>query len=123
LKIAMYDKKLVKLLRNASILLQIKGENIFKANAFSNAADIIESQQLDVAELVQNGKLGEIKGFGEALVKKITEYVQTGEMSFYEKLISEVPEELIKITKIPGIGPKKKRSNFMRSLAFVLLKI
>jgi DNA polymerase (family 10) len=105
----MYDKKLVKLLRNASILLQIKGENIFKANAFSNAADIIESQQLDVAELVQNGKLGEIKGFGEALVKKITEYVQTGEMSFYEKLISEVPEELIKITKIPGIGPKKTK--------------
>lgn len=109
MKIAMYDKKLVKLLRNASILLQIKGENIFKANAFSNAADIIESQQLDVAELVQNGKLGEIKGFGEALVKKITEYVQTGEMSFYEKLISEVPEELIKITKIPGIGPKKTK--------------
>ena len=109
MKIAMYDKKLVKLLRNASILLQIKGENIFKANAYSNAADIIESQQLDVAELVQNGKLGEIKGFGEALVKKITEYVQTGKMSFYEKLISEVPEELIKITKIPGIGPKKTK--------------
>jgi DNA polymerase (family 10) len=109
LKIAMYDKKLVKLLRNASILLQIKGENIFKANAYSNAADIIESQQLDVAELVQNGKLGEIKGFGEALVKKITEYVQTGKMSFYEKLISEVPEDLIKITKIPGIGPKKTK--------------
>jgi DNA polymerase (family 10) len=105
----MYDKKLVKLLRNASILLQIKGENIFKANAYSNAADIIESQQLDVAELVQNGKLGEIKGFGEALVKKITEYVQTGKMSFYEKLISEVPEDLIKITKIPGIGPKKTK--------------
>jgi len=105
----MYDKKLIKLLRNASILLQIKGENIFKANAYANAADIIESQQLDVAELVQNGKLGEIKGFGEALVKKITEYVQTGKMSFYEKLIQEVPEELVKITKIPGIGPKKTK--------------
>ncbi len=105
----MYDKKLVKLLRNASILLQIKGENIFKANAYSNAADIIESLQLDVVELVRNGKLSEIKGFGEALVKKITEYVQTGKISFYEKLIAEVPEELIKITKIPGIGPKKTK--------------
>lgn len=105
----MYDKKLVKLLRNASILLQIKGENIFKANAYSNAADIIESLQLDVVELVRNGKLSEIKGFGEALVKKITEYVQTGKISFYEKLIAEVPEELVKITKIPGIGPKKTK--------------
>lgn len=105
----MYDKKLVKILRNASILLQIKGENIFKANAYSNAADIIESLQLDVVELVRNGKLSGIKGFGEALVKKITEYVQTGKISFYEKLIAEVPEELVKITKIPGIGPKKTK--------------
>lgn len=106
------DKKLVKILRNISVLLQIKGENVFKANAYSNAADIIEAMQLDVADLVQQGKLGEIKGFGEALVKKITEYVETGKISFYEKLISEIPVELITITKIPGIGPKKTKVLF-----------
>lgn len=64
------DKKLVKILRNIAILLQIKGENVFKANAYANAADIIESMQLDVRDLVRQGKLAEIKGFGEALVKK-----------------------------------------------------
>jgi DNA polymerase (family 10) len=101
------NKKIVKILRNISILLQIKGENPFKANAYSNAADIIESLQLDVVELVKNGKLGEIKGFGEALVKKITEFVETGKITFYEKLKSEVPEELVTLTKVPGIGPKK----------------
>lgn len=101
------NKKIVKILRNISILLQIKGENPFKANAYSNAADIIESLQLDVVELVKNGKLGEIKGFGEALVKKITEFVETGKITFYEKLKSDVPEELVTLTKVPGIGPKK----------------
>ncbi|MCX7909621.1 MAG: DNA polymerase/3'-5' exonuclease PolX [Ignavibacteria bacterium] len=106
------EKKLIKILRNISILLQIKGENIFKASAYSNAADIIEAMQLDIAELVRNGKLGEIKGFGEALVKKITEFVETGKISFYEKLIQEVPIELVSITKIPGIGPKKTKTLF-----------
>ncbi|MGB9771174.1 MAG: DNA polymerase/3'-5' exonuclease PolX [Candidatus Kapaibacteriota bacterium] len=103
------DKKLVKILKNISILLQIKGENVYKAKAYENAADIIESMQLDVADLVRKGKLGEIKGFGEALVKKITEYVESGKMSFYEKLISEIPVELVAITRIPGIGPKKTK--------------
>lgn len=106
------DKKLVKILRNIAILLQIKGENVFKANAYANAADIIESMQLDVRDLVRQGKLAEIKGFGEALVKKITEYVETGKISFYEKLTSEIPVELVTITKIPGIGPKKTKLLF-----------
>ncbi|MFN3782217.1 MAG: helix-hairpin-helix domain-containing protein, partial [Candidatus Kapaibacteriota bacterium] len=106
------DKKLVKLLRNISILLQIKGENIFKAQAYAKAADIIEAMQLDVHTLAKNGKLGEIEGFGEALVKKITEYVETGRMSYYDRLTSEVPVELVSITKIPGIGPKKTKILF-----------
>ncbi len=106
------DKKLVKLLRNISILLQIKGENIFKAQAYAKAADIIEAMQLDVHTLAKNGKLGEVEGFGEALVKKITEYVETGRMSYYDKLTSEIPVELVAITKIPGIGPKKTKVLF-----------
>ncbi len=103
------EKKLVKVLRNISILLQIKGENIFKAQTYSNAADIIEAMQLDIEVLVKNGKLGEIKGFGEALIKKISEFVETGKISYYENLKAEIPVELVTITKIPGIGPKKTK--------------
>ncbi len=105
----MVDRKLVKILRSISVLLKIKGENPFKAEAYENAADIIESNQLDIAELVHTNSLGKIKGFGEALVKKITEYVQTGNFQYYEKLKEEIPEGLIAVTKIPGIGPKKAK--------------
>lgn len=105
----MVDKKLVRILRSISVLLKIKGENPFKAEAYENAADIIESNQLDIAELVRTDSLGKIKGFGEALVKKITEYVQTGNFQYYERLKEEIPEGLIAVTKIPGIGPKKAK--------------
>lgn len=105
----MVDRKLVKILRNISVLLKIKGENPFKAEAYENAADVIESNQLDIAELVRTNSLGTIKGFGEALVKKITEYVQTGNFQYYERLKEEIPEGLIAVTKIPGIGPKKAK--------------
>ncbi len=105
----MVDRKLVRILRNISVLLKIKGENPFKADAYENAADIIEANQLDIAQYVRTDSLNKIKGFGEALVKKITEYVQTGEFLYYERLKEQVPEGLITVTKIPGIGPKKAK--------------
>ena len=105
----MYDKNLVNILDNIAILLQIKGENPFKARAYSNAAAIIRENQIDVRGEVQEGTLGNLKGFGNAFVKKLTEYVQQGKISVYEKLISEIPESLVDITKIKSIGPGKTR--------------
>ena len=105
----MIDKNLVNILENISILLELKGENPFKARAYSNAGYIIKSQQIDVAKLVEENTLGNIKGFGKALQTKITDYVKNGKMSYYEKLKQEVPESLIELTKVEGIGPKKAR--------------
>lgn len=105
----MVDRNLLKIFRNIAILLRIKGENPFKADAYDKAADIIESQQLDIKELVQQNKLAEIKGIGEALAKKISEFVQTGRLEYYEKLKTEIPPELITITRLPNLGPKKTK--------------
>lgn len=105
----MPDKKLIKILDNIAILLEIKGENPFKAHAYSNAAEIIRENQVDIEKEVQAGTIGNIKGFGEALVKKLTDYVQNGKMSYYEKLTSEIPESLVDITKINSMGPKKTK--------------
>ncbi|MCX7880046.1 MAG: DNA polymerase/3'-5' exonuclease PolX [Ignavibacteria bacterium] len=103
------DRRLLKILRNIATLLLIKGENPFKAEAYSKAADTIEALNIDVNEFVRNGKLSEVKGFGEALVKKITEYVETGKISYYEKLGEEIPIGLVEITKLPNVGPKRAK--------------
>jgi DNA polymerase (family 10) len=105
----MIDKKLTKILKNIAILLEIKGENPFKSRAYSNAAEVIENENLNIAELVASGNISSVKGFGEALQKKLTEYVQTGSMSYYENLIAEIPETLVDITSISSIGPKKAK--------------
>jgi DNA polymerase (family 10) len=105
----MHDKKIIKILDNIAILLEIKGENPFKSRAYSNAAEIIRENQVDIFNEVQEGTLGNIKGFGEALVKKLTEYAETGKISYYDKLITEIPESLVDITKINSMGPRKTK--------------
>lgn len=103
----MNNDKILEILNNLAILLEIKGENPFKANAYSNAAKLIEVKKIDVKKEIEDRTLGEIKGFGKALVSKLTELVNTGKLEYYEKLTQEIPITLIELTKISGLGPKK----------------
>ncbi len=103
----MSNEIVIKLLNNISQLLLIKGELSFKSQAYKTAADIIEIQNLDVFSLVKENKLSEVDGFGKALVEKISDYVQNGEMAYYKKLTAEVPESLLELLEIDGLGTKR----------------
>jgi DNA polymerase (family 10) len=105
----MTDNKLIKILKNIALLLEIKGENPFKSRAYTNAARVLDEENIDVTKAVEDGTLGDIKGIGDALQKKISEFVKTGHITYYDKLIETVPESLIDITKIATIGPKKAK--------------
>jgi DNA polymerase (family 10) len=88
-------------------LLELKGENPFKTRAYLNAARAIESLNEPLAKIVAESRLGEIKGVGEALTKKITELVETGRLAYYDELKASIPPGLIALLGIPGLGPKK----------------
>ena len=103
----MLTKQLIKILRNISRILEMKGENPFKSRAYSNAADVIEDQNIDIEKALKENRLGDIKGVGKALQQKITEFVEHGTMSYYDKLTEEIPESLVQLTKIAYVGPKK----------------
>jgi DNA polymerase (family 10) len=48
-----------------------------------------------VEKLAAENRLKEIPGAGEAITKKITELVTTGQLAFYEKLKAEFPENTL----------------------------
>lgn len=103
----MTKRDIIRTLNHIGLLLEIKGESFFKSKAYYDAARKIELMQEDIFELVKEGKLGDIKGFGKALTEKIGELVNTGKLKYYEDLQSSVPEGLIQMLKIPGVGAKK----------------
>jgi DNA polymerase (family 10) len=88
-------------------LLDLKGEIFFKTRAYRIAAQTIEALDEDIEKLVNQGRIESIPGVGEALAKKITELVQTGNLEYLERLKKEVPTGLIDLLGIPGLGPKK----------------
>lgn len=88
-------------------LLELKGENPFKTRAYHNAARTLEGLAEPLEKVVAEGRLGEIKGFGEALVDKITKLVTTGKLPYYDELKASVAPGLVEMLGIPSLGPKK----------------
>ena len=90
-------------------LLILLGENPFKTRAYENGARTLEQQSRSVRDLVEAGDLGDLKGFGDALVQKVTTLVETGSMPYLEELRAKVPDGLSEVLRVPGLGPKKVR--------------
>ena len=95
------------ILEEIALLLELKGDNIFKTRAYRNGAEAVMNEEEDVIALAKEGNLGGVKGFGKALQDKVTELVQTGKMTYYEELRSEFPEGLFALFDLSGLGPKK----------------
>lgn len=98
------------ILNEIGMMLEIKGESFFKAQAYYEAARAIVLMEEDITVLVKEDRLKEFKGFGKALSRKIGELVNTGRLGYYEELKKEVPPGLLDMLKIPGLGPKKVKA-------------
>jgi len=81
----MPQKSVPTLLEQIAALLEIKGENPFKVRAYYNAAKALSAVE-DLDAVIKSKRLKEIEGVGDAIAKKIDEYVATGNMTYYEEL-------------------------------------
>ena len=102
--------QIAEILNEIGVLLELKGENPFKTRAYANAARALESLNEPLEKVIAEERLGDIKGIGEALQKKITELAATGRLAYYEDLKAQTPPGLLDLLQIPGVGPKKVKA-------------
>jgi DNA polymerase (family 10) len=88
-------------------LLELRGENPFKCRAYHNVSRIVSALPTDLKELVEKNELQDIKGIGQGLAEKITELVTTGKSLYHEELKASLPQGLLELLRIPGLGPKR----------------
>ncbi len=87
-------------------LLELDEANPFKVRAFRRAAGIMEGLEEDAALLSEAGTLTQIDGIGKDLAAAIEEFLATGQVIELERLRRAVPEVLVAMTRVPGLGPK-----------------
>jgi DNA polymerase (family X) len=103
----MNNAEISNLLNTIADLLDIKGENFFKIRAYRLAAQTILDSEEEIPVLVKEQRLKALSGIGEAIAKKITEYVNTGKLEYFEELKKEIPLSVLELLQIPTLGPKK----------------
>jgi DNA polymerase (family 10) len=101
-----------RLLEEIGDLLEIKGEQGFRLNAYRSAARRIESLKEPIEQIHAEKRLRSIQGVGPALEQKIGEFLTTGSLGYIEKLRAEFPAGLAELLTVPGLGPRKARLVF-----------
>ena len=87
-------------------LMQLAGENRFKAIAFDRASQTIRGFEEDLGTYIEEKRLTDIKGIGKSIANDIYTYVETGYMPVLEAFKEKVPVGLIQWLDISGLGPK-----------------
>ena len=101
------NEHIAELFENMGSLLEMKGDTIFKIRAYQRAARTIEQLSSPLAQAVENGEdLTKIPGVGKAISEKIVEFIGTGQVAAYQRLLEELPPGVLDLKDIPGIGPK-----------------
>jgi len=103
----MDKEEVAAVLSEIGTLLELKGENPFKTRAYHNAARVLEGLTEPLEKIVAEHRLGELKGFGEALQEKVTRLVTTGTLPYHDELKASLPPGLPALLEIQGLGPKK----------------
>lgn len=100
----MTKKDVIQLLEKIAIYMELNGENTFKVSAYRKAA---QSLEIDERSLDEIKDITELKGIGKGVGEVISEYRETGTSSTLKELQRLVPEGLISLMKIQGLGSKK----------------
>ncbi|MER3415864.1 MAG: DNA polymerase/3'-5' exonuclease PolX [Gemmataceae bacterium] len=91
-------------------LLELKGENPFRCNAYHNAARAVDQLEGDIGDWIASDRLRDVPGIGASMEEKIRALYTTGRLEAYEQLVREVPAGLVELLRIPGMGPKKAQA-------------
>src|SRR5690606_38620771 len=95
------------ILPNIATILEMTAGNPYRVRAYRRAARRLLALREPATEyLTPSGELA-LPGLGTRLRRKLGELFTEGEMRFYRDLYHSLPEELLRLMEVEGIGPRR----------------
>jgi len=102
-------KQLVGVLKTTADLLDLLGQEAFRANAYRGAARSLEALDTDAAGLIASGFAG-VPKVGKGIAADLLAYAGGGSFGPLEDAASQVPPGVLGLFRVRGLGPKKIRA-------------
>ena len=103
------NKALSAMFQTMARVLDVKGDGGFRAASFQKVSRLLDEMPRDVAAVHAEGgekALAGLSGIGKSSAKIIADFVSGGRSVDYDELLASVPEGLLAMLDIPGMGPK-----------------
>lgn len=104
---AISKKDITRQLKETVNLLEVLGQDAFKARAYQNAARQLDSFEGDVVAHLMEGTLTEIRGIGKGLAEELGSLRSQETLPLLETLRAQVPVEVRELFLVSGLGAKK----------------
>src|SRR3989441_8399909 len=101
---------IAKVLDEIADLLELKGENVFRAVTYRAAARSIRDLREPLAKLAQEKRLKEIPKVGPSVGEAIAQIIATGSSKRHEELKAAVPPGRLTLLRVGGGGPATART-------------
>src|SRR2546427_1577490 len=108
--LAVGNDDIAKVLDEIGDLIELKGENVFRAVTYRAAARSIRDLREPLTKLVQERRLKEIPKVGSSVGEAIEQIVATGRSKRHDELQAAVPPGLLTLLRVPGVGPATART-------------
>jgi DNA polymerase (family 10) len=109
-----YNEDFYRLFNEIADLMAILSENSFKIRAYREAARRIKEDLHPITKkTASEHEFKKLPGIGDAIAKKMMEYVETGKIPFLEKLRKRVPKPVRDLLNIPHLGPIRVRDLYI----------
>jgi DNA polymerase (family 10) len=102
----MKNREIAATFQSLADILEIRGEDGFRVNAYRRVARVIEDLAVDIATISDAGELTTLPGVGAGTASRIDEYLRTGKMKDHEAERKTLPKGLLELLEISGLGPK-----------------
>lgn len=91
-------------------MIELLGEDPFRASANARAARTLDAYPGNIEDIIDDeDALKKIPGIGAKMAAKIVELHTTGRIKEEDDLAARVPQSLLELLEIPGLGPKSVR--------------
>jgi DNA polymerase (family 10) len=103
------NARVADLLDEIGDLLELKGENVFRAVTYRAAAREIRDLREPIRTIYEAGHLASIPKVGTSVGEAIAQYLQGGKAKRHEELKAAVPDGLLTLLRVKGVGPATAR--------------
>ncbi|MCA9239542.1 MAG: DNA polymerase/3'-5' exonuclease PolX [Planctomycetales bacterium] len=104
----MTNREIADVFDQVADLLEFQNANPFRVRAYRNGARKLKDLSEPLTQLVADGAdLTELDGIGKDLADKIATLATSGSLPMLEELKQAVPESVLPMLRVPGLGPKK----------------